>query len=161
MVPARCLFAISFLLGLSGFVSAQQSTTTCTLEDGRQVYIRYNSATTKSDKPSNGKPWTPGGSPMTLFTEAPLSFSGAEIPLGAYTVYPFPAKDRWSLAVNKNVTPGSPYDEKQDIARGQIETDQIPQPAESLEVAFAHVGNKCTLRIVFGKYASFADFMAK
>jgi hypothetical protein len=28
-------------------------------------------------------------------------------------------------------------------------------------VAFAHVGTKCTLRIYFGKAASFADFTAK
>jgi hypothetical protein len=49
---------------------------------------------------------------MTLFTEAQLNFAGATIPVGAYTVYPIPAKDKWTLVVNKNVTPGSAYDEK-------------------------------------------------
>lgn len=141
--------------------SQPSSTTTCTLEDGRQIYIRYNAVTAKTDHPANGKPWAPGGSPMTLFTEAPLTFAGAAIPVGAYTVYPFPARDKWTLAVNKNVTAGTAYDEKQDIARSAIETDQIGQAADALEVAFAHYGNKCTLRIVFGKAASFADFLAK
>ena len=98
---------------------------------------------------------------MTLFTEAPLAFGGVTIPLGAYTVYPIPEKGKWTLAVNKNVTPGAAYDEKQDLARTQMETDQVSDAADTLEVAFAHYGSKCTLRIYFGKVASFADFIAK
>ena len=98
---------------------------------------------------------------MTLFTEAPLTFGGSNIPIGAYTVYPIPGKDKWTLVVNKNVTPDSAYDEHQDIARAAIETDQVSQPSDALEVAFAHVGDKCTLRIYFGKTASFAPFTAK
>jgi hypothetical protein len=42
-----------------------------------------------------------------------------------------------------------------------METDQVSQAADTLEVAFAHVGDKCTLRIYFGKSASFAPFTAK
>jgi hypothetical protein len=66
-------------------------------------------------------------------------------------VYPIPAKEHWTLVVNKNVTPGAAYDEKQDIARAQMETAQVEQPSEGLEVAFAHVGARCTLRIYMGK----------
>ncbi len=98
---------------------------------------------------------------MTLFTEAPLTLSGTAIPIGAYTVYPIPAKDKWTLVVNKNVSAGAAYDDKQDIARAAMETDQVPDPANTLEVAFAHYGAKCTLRIYFGKTASFADFIVK
>jgi len=141
--------------------SGSQSTTTCNLDDGRQVYIRYNAVPTKSEKISNGKPWSPGGTPMTLFTEAQLSLGSSTIPVGAYTVYPIPAKGNWSLVVNKNVTAGSTYDEKQDIARTQMETAQVESASESLEVAFAHVGNRCSIRIYIGKTASFADFHAK
>jgi hypothetical protein len=146
---------------LSPLLYAQQSTTTCNLDDGRQVYIRYNPVTATKDKISNGKPWTPGGAPMTLFTEAQLTLGSSMIPVGAYTVYPIPAKDKWTLVVNKNVAPGAAYDEKQDIARATMETDQVPQAADALEVAFAHVASKCTLRIYYGKAASFADFTAK
>jgi hypothetical protein len=42
-----------------------------------------------------------------------------------------------------------------------METDQASQPSDSLEVAFAHVGEKCTLRIYFGKAATFVPFTAK
>jgi len=141
--------------------STPTSTTTCNLEDGRQVYVRYNPVPTNKEKIANGKPWTPGGAPMTLFSEAQLTLGSSTIPIGAYTVYPIPAKDHWTLAVNKNVTPGAAYDEKQDIARTAMETAQVAAPSDALEVAFAHVGARCTLRIYIGKTASFADFTAK
>jgi hypothetical protein len=137
------------------------STTTCNLDDGRQVYVRYNAVPANKEKIINGKPWSPGGAPMTLFTEAQLSLGSSLIPMGAYTVYPIPAKDHWILVVNKNVTPGAAYDDKQDIARTPMETLQVAQANEALEVAFAHVGARCTLRIYIGKTASFADFTAK
>ena len=162
----RTHFVVAVLILATTVVcSAQQaapsSTASCNLDDGRQIYIRFNPIASKNDKLPNGKPWTPGGAPMTLFTEAQLSFGGATIPIGAYTVYPIPAKDKWTLVVNKNVAAGSSYDEKQDIARAPMETDQISQPSNELEVAFAHVGDKCTLRIYFGKSASFVPFTAR
>jgi hypothetical protein len=42
-----------------------------------------------------------------------------------------------------------------------METAQVDEPSQALEVAFAHVGMRCTLRIYMGKTASFADFTAK
>ena len=42
-----------------------------------------------------------------------------------------------------------------------METAQVDPPSDALEVAFAHVGERCTLRIYTGKTASFADFTAK
>ena len=163
MLRASFVVAVLFLSTLTavGWAQSDASTASCNLDDGRQVYIRYNAVTAKNDKVPNGKPWTPGGTPMTLFTEAPLAFGGVTIPLGAYTVYPIPEKGKWTLAVNKNVTPGAAYDEKQDLARTQMETDQVSDAADTLEVAFAHYNSKCTLRIYFGKVASFADFIAK
>jgi hypothetical protein len=152
---------------LSSFSTAQppadppSSTTTCNLDDGRQVYIRYNAVAANKEKVTNGKPFTPGGAPMTLFTEAALSLGSSTIPVGAYSVYPIPARDHWTLVVNKNVTAGASYDERQDLARAPMETAQVSQPSDALEVAFAHVGARCTLRIYYGKNASFADFTAK
>ena len=140
---------------------ATNSTTTCNLDDGRQVYVRYNAVPANREKIANGKPWAPGGTPMTLFTEAQLTLGTSMIPVGAYTVYPIPARDHWTLVVNKNVSPGAAYDEKKDIARAPMETAQVAQPSEALEVAFAHVGARCTLRVYIGKTASFADFTAK
>jgi hypothetical protein len=140
---------------------APTSTTTCNLDDGRQVYVRYNAVSAKQERPANGKPWAPGGTPMTLFTEAQLSLASSMIPIGAYSVYAIPAKGNWTLVVNKNVTAGATYDQKQDIARAPMETAQVDEGSQTLEVAFAHVGTRCTLRIYMGKTAAFADFTAK
>lgn len=156
----RAVLISIFLTPFLAAQSANQSTTTCNLEDGRQVYIRYIPVPAK-EKIVNGKPWAPGGSPMTLFTEAPLSLGTSTIPVGAYTIYPVPARGNWSIVVNKNVTPGATYDEKQEVARAQMETAQVETASEQLEVAFAHVGNRCSLRVYIGKTASFVDFNAK
>jgi hypothetical protein len=137
------------------------ATTTCNLDDGRQIYVRYVPVANNKERIQNGKPLMPGGVPMTLFTEAQLTLGTSAIPIGAYTLYPIPAKDHWTLTVNKNVTSGAPYDEKQDIARAPMETAQVAEPSQGLELAFAHVGSRCTLRIYLGKIASFADFTAK
>jgi hypothetical protein len=157
--------AVLISLLLTPWLAAQSggstSSTTCSLEDGRELRLDYRPVPTNKEKIQNGKPWTPGGVPMTLFTTAPLSLGSSLIPLGAYTVYPIPARGNWTIVVNKNVTAGAAYDEKQDIARAPMETAQVEQPADTLEVAFAHVGARCTLRIYIGKSASFVDFNAK
>ena len=157
--------AVLILLFLTPCLAAQSNnqsaTTTCNLDDGRQVYVRYTAVPVGKEKIPNGKPWTPGGTPMTLFTEAQLTLGTSMIPIGAYTLYPIPARGNWTIVVNKNVTAGAAYDEKQDIARSVMETAQVEQPSSVLEVAFAHVGARCTLRIYIGKSASFADFTAK
>ena len=164
MYRARLVVSIIILSSTAAVCFAQStpsSTASCSLDDGRQVYIRYNPVSSKSDKAPYGKPWSPGGAPMTLFTEVQLTLNGTTIPIGAYSVYPIPAKDKWTLAVNRNVKAGAPYDEKENVARAAIETEQVSQPSDALEVAFAHVGPKCTLRIYFGKTATFADFTTK
>src|SRR5258708_14163603 len=88
--------------------SAASSTATCTLADDREIYIRYNAVSAKSERPPNGKPWTPGGAAMTLFTEAPLAFGNTTIPIGAYAVSPIHPKDKWALFSNTYATPGHP-----------------------------------------------------
>jgi hypothetical protein len=157
VVIGLLLFAASCVWAQEG---TNSSTASCNLDDGRQVYIRYTPVAFKNDRLPNGKPWTPGGAAMTLFTEVPLTLEGASIPMGAYTIYPIPGKDKWSVAVNKNVTAGAAYDEKQNVARATMETDPVSQASSALEVAFAHVGDKCTLRIYFGHSASFQPFIA-
>ena len=157
--------AVLISLLLSPWVAAQSgpatSTTTCNLDDGRQVYVRYIPVASNKERIQNGKPLVPGGTAMTLFTEAQLTLGSGMIPIGAFTLYPIPARGNWSLAVNKNVTAGAAYDEKQDVAKAPMETVQIDQASDALEVAFAHVGTRCTLRIYIGKTASFAEFTAK
>ncbi len=72
LVWRAVLISILWTPWLAAQSGGVNSTTTCNLDDGRQVYVRYNAVPANKEKPANGKPWAPGGTPMTLFTEAQL-----------------------------------------------------------------------------------------
>lgn len=167
----RLAALVTLILGQLIFAhaaSAQQDDTNsatayCDFTDGQEVSIRYSTAPTSSkDEPHNGKVWLPGGSPITLFTNSPLTLNGSPIPTGAYTVYVIPNKKDWTLIVNKNVTAGAPYDEKQDVARAPMELGEVDSSPKQLEASFAHTGAKvCSIRLYYGKIGAFADFNEK
>jgi len=142
---------------------SNSATAFCDFADGQEVSIRYSTATASSkDEPHNGKVWMPGGSPITLFTNTPLILNGSQIPIGAYTVYVIPNKKDWTLIVNKNVTAGAPYDEKDDVARAPMELGEVDSTPKQLEASFAHTGAKvCSIRLYYGKAGAFADFNEK
>jgi len=106
--------------------------------------------------------WTPGKTPMLLFTEAALSVGTSEIPIGAYSVYVIPQKGSWTLVLNKNVTAGSKYDEHQDLLRAPMQIGQVDQPEKQFRVLFGHLSPKvCGLRMYYGKTGSWMEFQEK
>jgi Protein of unknown function (DUF2911) len=136
---------------------AQTARTDCTFADGYQLSLQYS--TGKSEDPHNGKLWIPGGSPMILFAQSPLTLGNSGIAPGAYTVYAIPGKKEWTLIVNKNVAAGSKYDPSQDVARAPMETGEIDLPEKQLQLSFAHVAPKdCSLRLYYGKVGASAEF---
>ena len=149
------LFLLVMALGTSVF--AQNAQTYCNFEDGNQVTIQYNP--TVKEEPHNGRVWAPG---ITLYVQVPLTVGGAEIPLGAYSIYLIPEKKQWTLIVNKNVTAGATYNSAQDVARAPMETGEIPEPTKQLQLSFAHMAPKqCSLRVYYQKTGAFGDFMEK
>ena len=162
-----CCLALILLLPALGFVAfaaakPDPETTVCTFEDRNQISARYIPITTDKDKLQSGKVWTPGGSPILLFTSTETSFGTSTVPVGAFSLYVIPAKDRWTLIVNKNVNPEAKYDEHQDIARAPMELGQLGEPAKELQLAFVHVASKeCNLRFYFGKDGAWAEFKEK
>jgi hypothetical protein len=97
-----------------------------------------------------------------LFTQTALTLGNSEIPPGAYSLYVIPAKENWSLVVNKNVTPDSKYDAAQDLARTSIETGELGNPLKQPKVAFAHIGPKqCNMRLYYEKTGTWAEFHEK
>ncbi|MGH9502865.1 MAG: DUF2911 domain-containing protein [Terriglobales bacterium] len=99
---------------------------------------------------------------MLLFTQTDLSLGKAEIPTGAYSMYVIPGKKTWTLVVNKNVTAGSPYDERQDLVRVPAEVGHLGQPVKRFQLAFGHVAPKqCNLRINYGRSGTWVEFMEK
>ncbi|HEV2714567.1 MAG TPA: DUF2911 domain-containing protein [Terriglobales bacterium] len=148
--------------GLAQDTKQEAATTTCTFEDGSEISVRYIPVETNREKIQNGKVWAPGGSPMVLFTPAALTLEKSQIPAGAFSLYLIPQKDRWTLVVNKNVSAGNRYDERQDIARAAMEMGQLGEPTSTLELSFGHMGPKhCSLRVYFGKTGGWAEFLEK
>jgi hypothetical protein len=143
-------------------VQAPTASASCTFTDGKQISVRYHrAAAMNSEKVPLDKVWTPSDSPMDLFTQVDLTLGDTVIPTAAYSIYLLPGKEIWTLIVNKNVTAGSPYDEKQDLLRFPMQGGQLSK-AEKFHVAFAHVAPKqCNMRIYHGKRASWAEFKEK
>ncbi len=165
-VLAVCILLLVQVILNSRSLAAQNAsdqnsaTAFCDFDDGQEISVRYNNAPGNSkDEPRNGRVWMPGGTPMTLFTGAPVMLNNVTIPAGAYTLYVIPNKKEWTLIVNKNVTPGAAYDEHQDVARSSMDLGEVDSPPRQLQVSFAHSGPKvCSIRLYYGKVGAFTEF---
>lgn len=165
---ALCIAILNSFIFIRAAAAQQNSdqnsaTASCDFEDGQEISVRYNAAVLGSrDEPHNGRIWIPGGSPMTLFTNTPLTLNNSEVPTGAYSLYVIPNKKEWMLIVNKNVTPGAAYDEHQDIARSPMDLGEVESPPKQLQVSFAHTAPKvCSIRVYYEKVGAFTDFKEK
>jgi hypothetical protein len=133
--------------------------TTCTFEDGKQVRISYSAMTDNPKKRElqRDKIWTPDDQPMTLFTDGRLMLEGTAIPPGAYSLHIIPAKDKWMLVVNKDVS-GNVYDPGQDLLRAPMETGQLPD-SQPFQLAIPRMKpTQCSMRIYYGKIGVWAEF---
>ena len=163
--PWFLFILLGAMLALSNRLTAEQPadtqlTTNCTLDDGKDVSIRYNPVTKSQSLPS-GKVWEPGGGPLLLFTEAPLMLHKTAIAPGAYTVYLIPGK-QWTFVVSRNTTIGSNYDEKMDLVRSPMETAQLSTPVDGLQVSLGHMAPKqCGIRVYYGKIGSWVEMNEK
>jgi hypothetical protein len=102
------------------------------------------------------------GRQIFLFTETPLIVGTSEIPTGAFSMYLIPDKKKWTLVINKNVTAGSKYDEKQDLVRIPMQIGHVDTPAKRFQVLFVHVSPKqCNMRIYNGSTGAWVEFKEK
>lgn len=136
--------------------------TICTFTDGKQISVRYRqlSADNKRKLPMDTV-WTPGDSPMDMFTQTDLLVGTSDIPIGAYSMYLIPEKKDWILVLNKNVTAGSKYDEQQDLVRVPMQIGRLSE-AQAFSIGFAHIAPKqCNIRVYYGKAGTWAEFKEK
>jgi|ERR1051326_974900 hypothetical protein len=156
----RALLICVVLIGtLSQAVAAQEKQTTtanaaCTFQDGKEMSVRYNPALFDKDKEDSFSDRR-----MFLFTQTPLSIGDKEIPAGAFSLYLMQKGKTWTLIINKNVTPDTKYDEKQDLARVSMQLGEVDSAAKQLEILFAHGAPKqCNLRVYQGHTGAWAEF---
>jgi hypothetical protein len=157
------LLLTAFLLGSLAIAeeagTPQSAMSSCTFQDGSQLTVRYRETAParKGDLPT-GKVWSPGEVPMLLFTEVPLKVANTDLPVGAYSMYVIPSKDKWTLIVSKNVNASGAYDEKMDIVRTPMDTGKLPVAMDAPKVSLAHISPKvCSLRVDYGKTGAWAD----
>lgn len=149
-------------LGFGQPASVNNDSASCTFQDGKQVSVLYTDEATGGQDLPSGKLWTPGKTPMLLFTQVAVSVGDTEIPIGAYSMYVIPQKDSWTLVLNKDVTPGSKYDEHQDLVRAPMQIGQISDPDKQFRVLFGHLAAKqCSMRLYFGKVGAWVEFQEK
>jgi hypothetical protein len=140
--------------------SSDPITAVCTFQDEKEVSVTYTPVAYNKDLPRDTV-WAPGGSGMILFTQTNLIIGTSEIPIGAYSMYVIASKKDWTLVVNRNVTAGSPYDQKQDLLRVAMEAGKLSQPTE-FKVSFAHMAPKlCNLRLDYGTTGTYLDIRQK
>lgn len=162
-VLAVCIVLIIHSL-LAATVAAgqadQTATVTCDFADGQEITVEYNnSVMSDKDQPRNGRVWLPAGSPLTLFTQVPLSLNHVELAIGAYSMYIIPNRKEWTLVVSKNVTDPKKYDEKQDLVRAPMEIGGVDSPPKRLQVSFAHVApQQCSIRVYYETTGAFVEF---
>jgi hypothetical protein len=165
----RCL--VMFAVFLSGALQLlaqdksakpQTATATCTFADEKEMSVHYEMGTSAPKKPlPTGELWPSTGSPMYLFTQAELTIGNVEIPVGAYSMYVIPDKNKWTLVINKQVTAGAAYNQQQDLVRVPMELGHLSEP-QPFSVAFGHMAPKqCNMRIYYEKIGVWTEFDEK
>jgi len=110
---------------------------------GKKVTIDYSRPSMKGRKIVGelvpyGKVWRTGANEATtLKTEANLNIGGTNVPAGTYTIYSLPSEGSWKLIINKQTGQwGTEYDEKQDLARIDMQKSQTKAPVEQFTISF-------------------------
>ncbi len=162
-VLAVCFVLITLAAAQQPDANDPTASASCDFADGKEITMQYNNAVmSEKDQPHNGKVWLPAGSPMTLFTQVPLTLNHQDLAVGAYSVYVIPNKKEWTLIVSRNVTNPKTYDEKQDLVRAPMELGGISGPPKQLQVSFAHIApRQCSIRLYYETIGAFVDFNEK
>lgn len=106
---------------------------------GNKIFVNYGKPSMEGRKIFGEfvpyyKIWRTGnGSATTLTTDADLEIDGAVVPRGTYSLYTFPAKDKWKLIINKQTGQwGTVYNPQLDLARVDLDVKSLKSPVEAL-----------------------------
>ncbi len=104
-----------------------------------------------------GQAWRMGANaPTTLTTEADLTVGGTSVPKGEYVLTATKlAADKWQLDV---LAKG---ERSKRVADAPLVSETLPESVEQFTIDLVAIGNKCELRMRWGKTALKAAFTAK
>jgi hypothetical protein len=161
------VLCVSLLLLAGAAYSAAEApetttSTACSFDDGKQISVQYQRPEGKTREPGQGKIWMPGNAPVALFSQAELTINNTTVPVGAYSVYIIPGRDKWTFILNKNVSAPAKYDKSQDLLRAPMDVGALGDAVNPPKFAFSHAAPKqCNLRLYAGTTGSFLDISEK
>jgi len=101
-----------------------------------------------------GEVWRVGANENTeIKFYKPATINGVSIPVGTYSLFAIPEKDKWTIIINKELDLwGSyAYDESKDLLRITVPVKPLATPVEALAIAFTAQGSNATLIIGWDK----------
>src|SRR5208337_486606 len=154
-------------LGLALFVLASHAqqdkskrpsppaTASLDLGGGKSITIDYSSPRLKGRHVGQeiapyGQVWRVGANEATTFvTTADITVGGTPVPVGNYTLFAIPHKDKWTLIISKKTGEwGTNYaGPSEDLARVDMKVSTLPSPVENFTISFDKSSNGGTLNM--------------
>jgi hypothetical protein len=161
-------FPFSICMNIAAADSVSAANTTCNFDPNKQIAVDYERVQLASSKKGlggsvpYGRVWAPGGKPLTLFTNTPVSIGGKDLADGAYTMFIIPEEKSWTLIISKSTDTSGKYDKSSDLARIPMQFGQLPQAEPEFTAYFAQTGtNQCNLRLDLDKDRAWVVFERK
>jgi hypothetical protein len=136
---------------------------------GKTIKTDYSSPRMKGrtifgDLVPYGQVWRTGANEATTFVaSADVVVGGKTVPAGSYTIFTVPARDKWTLIINKKTGEwGIPYKyESDELARVDMKVTTLPTPIENFTIAYDKAGSGCTMRLEWEKTRATVNISAK
>lgn len=164
-MPRSVASLVAWLLFVQLLSAQGPSTAACDFDPDTQLAVSYQPINVNITKPVFGheipynKVWAPGGRPMTMFLNHPITVEGKQVPIGAYTLFIIPAENKWTLIISRSTDTSGKYDERQDLLRVPMQWGQLSNPEKAFSIYFAHLApGQCTMRLDLEKTRAWVDF---
>jgi len=162
-----CAFSV-FSPTLLAQDTTSQATATCNFDSTKQLVVEYQRMSINSRTPVFGyeipydRVWMPGGKPMTMFSNAPITVGGTVIPTGAYTMFVIPSEKQWILVISRSTDTSGKYNQQEDLARVPMEYGELSSPESEFSIYFAHVApGQCSMRLDLERVRTWVIFQEK
>ena len=116
---------------------------------GAHVMVDYGRPSMRGRTIFGGDPvpwnqvWRLGANAATqLITDRDLTIGDAAVPAGTYSLFAVPARDGWTLIINKQHGQwGTVYDQAQDLARVPMTVQSLTDPVEQMKITLQSEGS--------------------
>ena len=107
--------------------------------------------------------WRTGANePTRLTINKPIYFNGKELPAGQYSVFTLPAKEGWTLIINKQTNIwGTDHDAAYDLMRIPMQTSMLEQPLELMTIELNQKGEEGILAVSWERTKAYVPFKFK